>query len=204
MQSVRLLVRRPRLHRFARRPRRWPLTEVSCELEATPLVRSGTPLVTSLSESGSPGDSTPQHLPPMGFLNPTTVCSSEQRACLVSYRHHLWGSKSGNRATGEPGAAWAGGLRGARPTLVAPRMDNSSNRGHSPSMWLVRDGEHTNQVCLLRSCRHVTHQHPREQRRWEAGPSTDQTKTYSIIMMRCVSSLSGNTPRYPNRRYRSI
>jgi hypothetical protein len=78
----------------------WSLTEVRCELEATPLLRSGIPLVTSLPESGLPGASTPQHLPPLGFLNPSTVCSSEQLACLVSYRHHLWDSKSGTDSPG--------------------------------------------------------------------------------------------------------
>jgi hypothetical protein len=55
----------------------------------------------------------PQHLPPMGFLNPPTVCSSEQRACFVSYRHHLWGSKSRNRLTGEHGAS--GQVRSEEP-----------------------------------------------------------------------------------------
>jgi hypothetical protein len=109
----------------------WPLAEASCELEITPLMRSGTPLVTSLLESGRPGDSTPQHLPPMGFLNPATVCSSEQRACLVSYRHHLWGSKSESGPTGFHGASWAGQLRRAIPTFVAPRQDDSSHRSHS-------------------------------------------------------------------------
>jgi hypothetical protein len=91
----------------------WPLAEASCELDVPPLVRSGTPLVTSLPESGRPGDSTPQHLPSLGFLNPSTVCSSEQRACLVSCRHHLWGSKSGNRPTGDSDAAWRDELLGA-------------------------------------------------------------------------------------------
>jgi len=35
----------------------------------------------------------PRHLPPLGFLNPSTACSSSQLARLLSYEHHLWGSK---------------------------------------------------------------------------------------------------------------
>lgn len=36
----------------------------------------------------------PQHHPPSGFLSPLTVCSSTRFACLVSYKRHLWDSKS--------------------------------------------------------------------------------------------------------------
>ena len=147
----------------------------------------------------------PQHLPPMGFLNPSTVCSSEQRACLVSYRHHLWGSKSRNRLTGDHGASWVGQLRRAIP----PRSRHA---------WTTRATEVTRRAChssaaasgastvsaSLRPYRHVTHQHLCGQRRWEAGPSADQTKAYSIITMHRVSSLAGNTPRRPNRRCRKV
>jgi hypothetical protein len=35
----------------------------------------------------------PRHLPPLGFLNPPTASSSTWLACLISYKHHLWGSK---------------------------------------------------------------------------------------------------------------
>lgn len=38
----------------------------------------------------------PRHCPPLGFLNPSTVYSSEHVVCLVSYRHHLWDSKNRN------------------------------------------------------------------------------------------------------------
>jgi hypothetical protein len=34
-----------------------------------------------------------RHLPPLGFLNPSTACSSSQLARSISYEHHLWGSK---------------------------------------------------------------------------------------------------------------
>jgi hypothetical protein len=37
-----------------------------------------------------------RHLPPSGFLSPTTVCSSERLACPLSSRHHLWDSKNTN------------------------------------------------------------------------------------------------------------
>ena len=40
----------------------------------------------------------PRHCPPLGFLNPSTVCSSEHVVCLVSYRHHLWDSKNRNES----------------------------------------------------------------------------------------------------------
>lgn len=36
----------------------------------------------------------PQHRPPSGFLSPLTACSSTRLVCLVSYRRHLWDSKS--------------------------------------------------------------------------------------------------------------
>jgi hypothetical protein len=45
-------------------------------------------------ESGSPRCSTTWHLPPMGFLNPSTVYASRRCACLISYRRHSWSSKS--------------------------------------------------------------------------------------------------------------
>jgi hypothetical protein len=35
-----------------------------------------------------------RHLPPLGFLIPSTVCSFRRIACPVSYKHHLWGSKN--------------------------------------------------------------------------------------------------------------
>jgi hypothetical protein len=38
----------------------------------------------------------PRHLPPLTFLKPSTVCTSSQLACLLSYRHHLWDSKNTN------------------------------------------------------------------------------------------------------------
>jgi hypothetical protein len=38
----------------------------------------------------------PRHCPPLGFLNPSAVYSSEHIVCLVSYRHHLWDSKNWN------------------------------------------------------------------------------------------------------------
>lgn len=37
-----------------------------------------------------------RHLPPSGFLSPTTACSSERLACPLSSRHHLWDSKNTN------------------------------------------------------------------------------------------------------------
>lgn len=36
----------------------------------------------------------PQHRPPSDFLSPLTVYSSARLVCLVSYRRHLWDSKS--------------------------------------------------------------------------------------------------------------
>lgn len=111
--------------------RMWPLTFVSYELDITPLMRSGTPLVTSLSESGFPEVSRPQHLPPVGFLNPSTVCSSEQRACFVSHRHHVWGSKSGNRATGDRGASWAGCFGEHHPPWSRHARTTRAACGHS-------------------------------------------------------------------------
>lgn len=35
-----------------------------------------------------------RHLPPMGFLIPSTVSTSSRLACPVSYRRHLWDSKN--------------------------------------------------------------------------------------------------------------
>jgi hypothetical protein len=35
----------------------------------------------------------PRHLPPLDFLSPPTASSFARLACLISYRHHLWGSK---------------------------------------------------------------------------------------------------------------
>lgn len=62
-------------------------TEIAPSVRFAPLWRH------LLLESGSPGVSGPQHLPPLGFRNPPTVCSSNKLARLISYEHHLWGSK---------------------------------------------------------------------------------------------------------------
>lgn len=35
-----------------------------------------------------------RHLPPMGFLIPSTASTSSRLACPVSYRRHLWDSKN--------------------------------------------------------------------------------------------------------------
>ena len=71
-------------------------------------------------------------------------------------------------------------------TSVASRMDDTNNRSHS-LRHVTRSAPTSSASTVLsssRSCRHVTHRHPRERRCWEAGPSTDQTKSNSI--MRCT------------------
>lgn len=156
----------------------WPLAEASCELEFTPLVRSSTPLVTSLSESGRPGVSTPQHLPSVGFLNPSTVYSSEQRACSISYRHHLWGSKSRNSFTRVQSASSTGRIRRTTPISCAPRVDELSDRGHSWSVSRVLRRRRAHQPCLLRcdsADMSLTNFHANRDA-GSVGPSADQTK----------------------------
>ena len=75
-------------------------------------------------------------------------------------------------------------------TSVAPRVDNSSDQGHSlkHAACIAPTSSTSNELSSLRFCRHVTHRHPRKRRRWEAGPSTNQTESYSIVMMHRVSS----------------
>jgi len=79
-----------------------------------------TPLTTSPPESGILEASTPRHLPPLGFLNPSTVYSSKRLACLVSYRRHLWGSKNQD-APGNFRAPAEGPIRRPIPRLGRER-----------------------------------------------------------------------------------
>jgi hypothetical protein len=75
-------------------------------------------------------------------------------------------------------------------TSVAPRVDNSSDQGHSlkhVACFAPTSGTPT-ALSSLRSCRPVTHQHPRKRRRWEADLSTNQTESNSIFTMHRVSS----------------
>jgi hypothetical protein len=153
--------------------------------------------VTSLSESGLPEVSTPQHLPPLGFLNPSTVCSSEQRACFISHRHHVWGSKSGNRATGDRGASSAGRFWERLPPSrrdTRGRLEGPQPLGGACRVVRFHD------VCIHRvdsqpSCRCVTHHHPRERRQWEAGSSTDHSEDRLDCQIHHVSSrISRHTP----------
>lgn len=65
-----------------------------------------------------------QHLPPLSFLSPSTVCSSTRLACLVSYRRHLWGSKNRSGPTGQRPRSWQVTVRrplpaGSRNTRTA-------------------------------------------------------------------------------------
>lgn len=62
--------------------RSFPLSGREGFHRTTPPMRSCTPLATSSSESGSPEASTPQHLPPLAFLRPSTVFSSDDEPVL--------------------------------------------------------------------------------------------------------------------------
>jgi len=137
------------------------------------------PLAASLSEVRYTWDFHPQHLPPLGFLNPSTVCSFRKLARFVSYEHHLWGSKCKR--------AWLLALCPSAclcPSKVHPKtvfwleLDTWTCRRPKPSAHGDIDSTELlsfpNWCDLLGSRRHVTHLAARKHEAWEEGASTTE------------------------------
>lgn len=168
-------------------------------------MRSGTPLVTSLLESGRPGGFHAPAPSAHGLSQPFDglLLRAASLSCFV--QAPLMGFKEQEQTHR---GTWC----------VLGRQLRRANPPRSRHAWTTRATEVTRRAChssaaafgastvsaFLRPYRHVTHQHPCGQRRWEAGPSVDQAKAYSIITMHRVSSLAGNTPRYPNRQCKNV
>jgi hypothetical protein len=76
-----------------------------------------------------------RHLPPMGFLNPSTVYSSRRFACLVSCRRHM-GFKEQEQHHQATSAFAAGADPKAPSHLSTEHPDGADNRSRlQPSSW---------------------------------------------------------------------
>lgn len=142
-----------------------------------PLVRSGTLLATSSSESGQPEASTPQHLPSLAFLRPSTVFSSDDEPVFF---HTGTAFRVQRTETDSPGFIppphWV------HPEGRIPRC-GCETRGRrkwpKPLTWVATSYATTCRLlgqtaALWRPCRRVTHQRRHEWRHWEGGSSTSQ------------------------------
>lgn len=83
----------------------------------TPPMRSSTLLATSSSESGGPEGSNPQHLPPLAFLRPSTVFSSNDEPVFFHTGTAFRVQRTGTDSPENVSLAHAGPSRRSIPTL---------------------------------------------------------------------------------------
>lgn len=135
----------------------------------------------------------PRHLPHVGFLNPSAVCSSAWLACSVSCRRHLWGSKNGRESPTF--------LPAARPCPKATNCDQlpgRCNRLGDCRSTARNDGSGFSAPILARRLPPMCHS-PRSSeknpgRRAHEPPSDRRTDTLMKSQFRCRKR---NGPRRP-------